>query len=212
MKQRTRHGFTLLEVVIALGILAIGTMVLVDSQATALWMTVDGGRTSTATRLANEKMMEVQLQMEVEGFGESDIEEEGEFDEFGSEDFRGENLQIDMGDSLDSYQFAWTVRKIDLTLPTDMGGMKDELVGNGYYGDEATEAMQEQEDATAGMDLTDLGITPDMITEYLGNYIREVRVVVWWGNNEDEVDQVELVTHVINPSGVVTSEDDEETE
>jgi prepilin-type N-terminal cleavage/methylation domain-containing protein len=203
-----RRAFTLLEVVIALGILAVGTMVLVDSQATALWMTVDGGRTATASRLAHEKMMEVQLQVEREGFGEADLEEEGSFDDFGDEDFRGESLRLDLGEELSDFHWAWTVRKIDLTLPTDMGGMKDELVGNGYYGDQASEAMEQQEDATAGFDLTDLGITPDMITEYLGNYIREVRVVVWWGENEDETDQVELVTHVINPSGVVTTEDD----
>ena len=30
------------------------------------------------------------------------------------------------------------------------------------------------------------------------------RVRVWWGDNEEENDQVELTTHIINPTGVVT--------
>jgi hypothetical protein len=32
---------------------------------------------------------------------------------------------------------------------------------------------------------------------------------VWWGDNEDEDDQVELVHHVVNPTGMVKSTGDE---
>ena len=46
-----------------------------------------------------------------------------------------------------------------------------------------------------------------MITEMLATYIREVRVLVWWGDNEDELDQVELVTHIINPTGEIIAQD-----
>jgi hypothetical protein len=51
-----------------------------------------------------------------------------------------------------------------------------------------------------------------MISEYLGAYIREVRVLVWWGENEDSVDQVELLTHIINPSGAVSETEDSSAE
>ena len=34
-------------------------------------------------------------------------------------------------------------------------------------------------------------------------HLREVRVRVWWGDNLEEEDQVELTTHIINESGVV---------
>ena len=54
------------------------------------------------------------------------------------------------------------------------------------------------------MDLSDVGVSGDMISEALSPYIREGRVLVWWGENEDETDQVELVTHIVNPSGQVT--------
>ena len=48
-----------------------------------------------------------------------------------------------------------------------------------------------------------MGIDSDVVTEMLSPYFREVRVRVWWGENEDDLDQVELVSHVINPSGTI---------
>ena len=48
------------------------------------------------------------------------------------------------------------------------------------------------------------------LTEMLAPFIREVRVVVWWGDSMDEAeergDQVVLTGHVINPTGVVQLE------
>ena len=195
-----RAGFTLLEVVIALGILAVSVMILVETQAGALYMSTDADRLSTATMLAEEKMMEAQLTLERDGWSTSDIEEEGDFDRFGDEDFRGDALSVDLEDQFEDFRWAYTIRKIDLNIPTDIGGAAGSLADGGYFGDRDTEDMQNQPD------LTDLGISPDMITEYLGDYIREVRVLVWWGDNEDEVDQVELVTHVINPTGAVVEQ------
>lgn len=198
MKTPTRRGFTLLEVIIALGILAVSVMILVETQAGALLMSTDADRMITATMLAEEKLLEAQLTLEREGWSTQDIEESGNFDDFGSEDFRGGALNVDMEDQFEGFQWAYTVRKIDLNIPTDLGSMTGDLSEGGYFGDRDVSAAQETQP-----DLTDLGISPDMITEYLGDYIREVRVIVWWGDNEDEVDQVELVTHVINPTGAI---------
>ena len=193
-----RRAFTLLEVIIALGVLAVGLTVLVDSQATALLMTVESDEISTATMLAKEKMAELQVRVELEGFGETDIEEDGEFGDFGDEEWRGDSLHLDAGDDYEAFRWAYTIRKIDLSLPTDVGGVTEQLADSGYYPEEKTENL----DPTAGFDLTDVGITPDMLTDYLGAFIREVRVRVWW--SEDEEDQVELVSHVINPTGAIT--------
>ena len=205
----TNHqGFTLLEVVIALAILAVSVMILIETQAGALLMSTDADRMSTATMLAQEKMIEAHLVLEREGWGSQDIEEEGDFDDFGEEDFRGDALRIEIdSDQYEDFHWAYTIRKIDLEIPTDLGGMAGDLSDGGYFGE------QEQENSSLSnqqMDLSDLGISTEMITEYLGDYIREVRVLVWWGDNEDGVDQVELLTHIINPSGVVSTEEDEE--
>ena len=199
-----RRGFTLLEVVIALGILAVSVMILVETQAGALLMSVDADRMATATYLAEEKMMEAQLVLERDGWGSQDIEEEGDFEDFGSEDFRGGSLQLDLeSDQYADFKWAYTIREIDLDIPSNLGDMAGDLSEGGYFGERDTEEFEGNQP-----DLTDLGISPDMITEYLSAYIREVRVIVWWGDNEDEVDQVELLTHVINPSGAVTQTED----
>jgi prepilin-type N-terminal cleavage/methylation domain-containing protein len=192
-------GFTLLEVIISLGILATSLVVLVDTQATAVMSTHEADRITLATNLAQEKMMEVQLIMEREGFGEQDIEEDGDFDDYGEEDFRGDDLHLSLDpDTLEGFKWAYTVRKIELTIPTNLGDVAGDLAGNGYFGEEGSEM-----DVGETPDLGDMGISPTMVSEHLAKFIREVRILVWWGPNEDELDQVEITTHIINPTGVV---------
>ena len=200
---RSRSAFTLLEVLIALGIMAVAMMVLVDTQSTAVMMTSEGDRIRTATMLADEKMKEVSLQLEVEGWSSQDIEEEGEFEDFGNEEFRGDALHLDYDeDALAEYRWAYTVRSIDLTLPSDIGAMAGDLAGGGYWGE-----TQDEPDVGGMPDLADFGFGPDKIAEMLSPYLREVRVLVWWGENDEGIDQVEIVHHVINPSGVVSDPD-----
>ena len=200
-----RAGFTLLEVIIALAILVMALTILVESQGSAAYMVRDADKVRLATVLAEEKMVEALLILEFEGWTAQDIEESGDFDNFGSEDFRGTGMSPDFETNLNDFKWAYTVRKIEFTLPTDLGGMTDDLMDGGYFGESASEQYS-QNDNPNQMDLGDIGISPDMISEYLADYIREVRVLVWWGDNEDKDDQVELLTHVINPSGVVSED------
>lgn len=198
-----RRAFTLLEVMVALGIMALAMMVLVDTQSTAVMMTNEGDHIRTATMLADEKMKEVALTLEVEGWSSQDIEEEGEFEDFGNEEFRGDALHLDYDEgALAEFRWAYTVRAIDLTIPSDLGAMAGDLAGGGYWGD-----TDEQADVGGMPDLADFGFGPDKIAEMLSPYLREVRVIVWWGDNDDELDQVEIVHHVINPTGVVSDPD-----
>ena len=189
-------GFTLLEVIIALGILATSLVVLVDTQATAVLSTTEAERLTLATNLAQEKMMEVQLIMEREGFGEQDIEEDGNFEDFGLE----EDDLDDYTDAFEEYRWAYTVREVSLGLAGDMASMAGDLAGTGYWGEEAEDDLSTAD--TPG--LSDLGVDGDMIGELLAPYMRELRVKVWWtGIEEDGFDAVEVVTHVVNPSGQV---------
>ncbi|MEC8380601.1 MAG: type II secretion system protein [Myxococcota bacterium] len=201
----SKRAFTLLEVIIALAILVMALTILVESQGSAAYMVRDADRVRLATILAEEKMVEAQLILEFEGWTAQDIEESGDFDSFGSEDFRGTGMSPDFETNLNDYKWAYTVRRIEFTLPTDIGVMTDELMDGGYFGESASEQYAQNENPNQ-MDLGDIGISPDMISEYLADYIREVRVLVWWGKNEDKDDQVELLTHVINPSGIVTDD------
>lgn len=189
----------------ALGILAVSLFVLVQSQGTAALMTREAEDMTIATYLAREKLSQVVLMVESEGFQEQEIAEEGDFDEgiyggwkTGAMD--GEFYEISTDDSFDKFRWAYTVREVALTIDGDMAGMADQLSGSGYFGDEATESMNQQD---SQMDLSDVGVSGDMISDALSPYIREVRVLVWWGENEEELDQVELTLHIVNPSGQV---------
>ena len=207
--RRNRKGFNLIEVTIALSILILSLTILVENQGFAAFMTRDAEKIRLATMLAEEKIIEAQLQLELEGWTTSDVDEDGDFDDFGSEDFRGSGLNLDIDDLLDDFRWAYTVRKIEMNMPPDMGSMTDDLMGNGYFGDQSqNEAAQDNQ-----MDLGDIGISSDMITEYLSDYIREVRVMVWWNEEyEESGDYVELLTHVVNPSGVVTDPEAEDVQ
>ena len=96
--------------------------------------------------------------------------------------FRGSGVNLDYEDFLDDYKWAYTVRKIEMNMPADMGSMTDDLMGSGYFGDQS----QNEDVQNNQMDLGDIGISSDMITEYLSDYIREVRVMVWWGEDHEE--------------------------
>ena len=201
-----RRGFSLLEVVVALGILAVSLFVLVQSQGTAALMTTEAEDMTVATYLAKEKMSQVVLIVESEGFQEQELTEEGDFEQGVYGGWRqgaldGEFYEISNDDAFEKYRWAYTVREVELSFDADMAGMADQLSDSGYFGEGATESMGQQDQQ---MDLSDVGVSGDMISEALSPYIREVRVLVWWGENEDETDQVELVTHIVNPSGQVT--------
>jgi general secretion pathway protein I len=198
-----RAGFTLLEVVIALAILAISLLVLIDAQSTAVLETVDSEKILTGTWLAQEKMSEATLRVEKEGFKDQDIDEEGDFSDFGQTD-QSMGEKVDFGDSFDGFKWAYTVRRVDIQLG-DIAGSAEQLQGMGF-GPQQSEDGSSTSQTPAARDLSSLGFQPDMITQMLQPYIREVRVLVWWSTDEPDLEKgceqcVELVSHVINPTG-----------
>jgi len=202
----TRRGFTLIEVMVSLGILITSLVILTEMQATSIEMTLEAQRIVTATQLAQDKLTEVLLLMEEEGFGDTEIEDQGDFSDFGDE-----GLDLDFKKTLDDYKWQYNVFEIDLALAGDVASMAEDLAGGGYWGDSSTESMQSGADEAASQipSLSSLGIGPDMIGEMLGKYIRQVEVRVWWGQDskeeedEEHKDEVLLTAHVINPSGQI---------
>jgi general secretion pathway protein I len=200
-----RAGFTLLEVVIALAILAVSLVVLIETQSASVLMTVQTEKVLTGTYLAQEKMNEAVLRVERDGFSEGDIDEEGDFADWGSDGGFGQDVEF--GDAFEDYRWAYTIRRVDLQLG-DLSGASDQLSEAGL-GPKAGDADGDgQPDEPEKRDLGDLGVDSSMFTEMLRPYIREVRVLVWWSAEEPDLDEgcedcVELVTHVINPTGTI---------
>lgn len=182
---------------IATGLLVTSLAILLETQSTAAYATFEADRIITATWLAQDKLSEVRMLVEHEGFPDSDVNEEGDFRDFGSESF---NLELR---ELREYKWEYLIAEIDLGLAGDLTTMAQNLSSQfGMGGAEGGGGM-----GAAMPDLGSLGIpvSNDMITEMLSPYIREVRVRVWWGDNlkkaEEQGDEVIIVSHVINPHG-----------
>lgn len=204
---RNRAAFTLMEIVISLAILAVSLMVLVESQTASVIQTMDGQRILTATQLAEAKLTEVLLTLEMEGFSESEKGEEGSFEEFGDNGEFGE--VVDFEGEYDDYGYAWTVRKVEMQLG-DIGGTLEELQQSGDLDQSSTGTTTSADDAGIDSSMFSSFLSPDTINDTLSPWMREVRVIVWWGEDPGEQEGesscencVEIVTHVFNPSGTV---------
>lgn len=213
IQPRPRRAFSLLEVMVSLAILTVSLLILLETQTAAVKATRESERILLATNLAQDKMAEVLLVVEEDGFTDQDKCEQGDFDDFGDD-----ALDVELGDSLKRYHFEWCAFEIDLQLAGDIAGMAEGLAGSGALGGSPLPEGASGGGMPGGMDLSAFGLSPDMISEMLGRYIREVRVRVWWGEDsrtaEENGDEIVLVTHVINPTGAVmsTSQGDPGTE
>lgn len=192
-----RRGFSLLEVMIALAILTVSLLILVQTQSSAVVLTNEAERTLVATDLARYKMSEVLLMVEKEGFQVSDVNEHGDFSDFGDD-----AMNVEFGDSLEEYHWEYLVTEVDMESMGDIATAAQSL--------QDTMGADQSGPASNGgsMDaLAMLGFGPDVIMGMLGPYLREVRVRVWWGEDSKEAEEdgteVVLTTHVINPSGAI---------
>lgn len=208
---RARAGFTLLEIVISLAILSVALMVLVESQSMSVLQTMDSQRMLTANSLAEAKLAEVLLQLEMKGFSDTTQGEEGSFEEFGDEGEYGQ--VVDFEGEYDDYGYAWTIRKVEMQMG-DIAGTLEELEQSGITGTQDDEQTQvADEDGLSASALSSF-LSPEQMDEMLSPWMREVRVVVWWGEDPGDLEEdvecencIEVVTHVFNPSGkIVDSE------
>jgi len=195
-----RTGFTLLEVMVALAILAISVMVLIDAQTAAVEMREQGDEMVVGTLLARDVMTLVELRMEKEGFGELTIAEDG--------DFRAEEYL----DGFEDHRWEYEVSRIELDIGRILD-MVNQLMGMA----EDEGAIEDQDMATGGFSMESLGIDPTMFTDELSRFVREIRVRVYWCGEEARrqegycgPDEVVLITHIINPTGRVASAEDQE--
>ena len=198
-RHHTRRGFSLLEVMIALAILTVSLIILVETQSAAVLLTREAERMITATDLAQLKLSEATVKLEQEGFQQSDVYESGDFALLGDE-----LLDVAFGPELEDYKWEYLVSEVDIDMIGDLATAAQSLPMGGE-GDAAGSA------ASGGGPLEALGaigIGPDMISQFLAPYMREIRVRVWWGEDskqaEEDGTEVVLTTHVINPSGAVS--------
>jgi general secretion pathway protein I len=96
--QRARLGFTLLEVMISLAILAISLVAISGLNGGAVAMEAYARRATEATLLLRAKMNDLEEQLQKDGFSDFDDEKRGTFDDEGAPQFawRAEILKPDV--------------------------------------------------------------------------------------------------------------------
>lgn len=110
--KRPPGGFTLLEVMIALGILAVSLLAIFNLQSTSLIGSLRAQRIAVSTLLAREKMAKVLMEIEAgipKGEFPEDKEESGTFEE----------------DKFPDYLWRLAIKKVEIPTPPTPEGQSD---------------------------------------------------------------------------------------
>lgn len=178
---RTRIGFTLLEVMVSLGILSVALLAIADLNGGAMRMHVYSRDLTQAVQLARGKMLDLQAQLRKDGLSDFSKEYAGDFSDEKAPKFKWRALVVKPEIELD---------------PNQLGGMLSS--GLGLLGDENTGAPTPETDP-----LSMLGPMAGMVDaqiktmqETLKNSVREVRLSVTWKQGAKD-ESFEVVEHVI---------------
>ncbi len=206
MTRTNRRGFSLLEVMVALGILVTSLAILMETSADSAFMTAEAEQAILGTDLAQSIAQDAALRVEFDGFLQGDIHEEGDFTDHGNA-----TIQAEFGETLDDFKWEYWISEIDLAMAGDLASAAQSLDKSSSYGSDASETSDVGAGGASPMDgLGAMGFSGDMLGAILGPYIREVRVRVWWGKDSDVAeergDEVIITTHVINPTGITALE------
>ncbi len=176
--RRAGRGFTLLEVMIALGILAGSLLLVSDIVSSALRAQVRARNLETAALLARGKMAALEDHYEAKGFPTTDESDEGTFDEEGHPEIRWRLEVKAPSGSLDGDQIVRALTGSDLQelLPPP---------------DEAPQLAPFQAQLTAALQtkLSALG-------EYVKKGLRDVRLTVTWAEGGGE-ESFDVKTHLL---------------
>ena len=205
MNAPSQAGMTLLECMIALVLVATTLTIVVESQYIAVDAMARGEKRDVATTLSRGLMTELEFIMEKEGFGEQELKERGDFSDQA------------YGGLYEDYRWEYEVEMVELDLPNlgDLMGLATEGMG-----DAAESAGMNTGGQGASNDLaalSGLGIDLSFLTDQMGTFLREARVRVCYEegrsrSGEIVEDCVELISHLVNPTGQVTAAGDEEGE
>lgn len=178
------RAFSLLEVMVALAILSVGLVTLLQVQSRSAQLAIQARELTVATMLARGKLYDCQTDLAKKGFSIGDYDEEGNFDDEGYP------------------TFYWECHAYKPEMPTgEIGDTSSAASALGLGG--ASDAA----DSSAGgnpadeMGMSFLGPVLSQMSNVLGESIRELVVVVRWGQGEEQ-QEMTVTTHVIEKGPV----------
>jgi len=173
---RKERGFTLLEVMVALAILAMTLVVLLEIVTNNVRATNHAKMTTTATFLARSKMIEVEDIILDNGFSDSDESESGTFKDQGSPGFR------------------WDYQIERIELPTDMAQKTQDQAKD--QSQSAKDPMSMMTGFLGGM----MSAFVEPIRIGLQESVRRVTVRVSWDENGRPNQNMEVVQYLTDPA------------
>lgn len=194
-RRRAARGFTLLEVMVSISILALAITAIAGINANSFESSNYSRHLSVATLLARSKMIDVEQELVKDGFPDQDREEHGDFAEEGFAKLRWESrvrrVEMDIGQLLGGLLGGDVSSE---SLPQQVQGFLGALQGKG-----PDEAVTEQ---VGGSELSKLlggGMLEGMfkqVGEMLGNSIREITLEIKWGREGIDEESVTFVQYV----------------
>ncbi len=204
MRSRLRvRGFTLLEVMVALALLAIGLSALADLTGSALHNFIYAKELSNATLLARGKLAELEEHYDDLGFKDSDETDEGTFEKQGYPDVKWKLEVVKPTAELEGGQLMAVLAGAG----DDLGAsskMLEKLMGSGASGANGASAGSATggttsggvASAAAGIAGAGLQTLLAQFGETLKSSLRELRLTVGWPEGK-AFHQFTVTTHLV---------------
>jgi general secretion pathway protein I len=193
---KSARGFTLLETVVALAILAMALMAIFDINSGAVSNHAYAKKLTVATLLARSKMTDLEQQLYDEGFAADDKEDKGDFSREGWSQFKWRAKVIaPKTDGVSPEQLVGAIFNLPIGEGGDLGGLASMFGAGG--GKDTKGGPQQGTNPLAG---AAMGMAQPMFSQMVQQItqtVREVRLTVYWRDGT-QVESLDLVTHVVS--------------
>ncbi len=199
MRNRNPRGFTLLETVVALAILALALMAIFDLNSGAVSNHVYSKHLTVASFLARSKMTDLEQKLYDEGFSNDDDEESGDFSDEGWPNYKWRaKIIAPKTNGVSPDQLIGAIFNLPIgETDGDLGGLAA-MFGGGAGGD--GKGGGGPVPAGGGLGGMAAGMAQPMFTQMIDQLtqsVREVHLTVTWKEGKT-VESMDVVTHVVS--------------
>ncbi len=194
---RSARGFTLLETVVALAILAMALMAIFDINSGAVSNHAYAKKLTVATLLARSKMTDLEQQLYDDGFAADDKEESGDFSREGWSQFKWRAKVIaPKTEGVSPEQLVGAIFNLPIGEGGDLGGLASMFGAGGGKKDDKG-GPQQGMNPMAGAAMGMAGPMFSQMVQQITQTVREVRLTVYWKDGT-QVESLDVVTHVVS--------------